>query len=94
MENHQKNVVFLKKYTLKTIFPVTSALDINCLIIRHNIQKTRMIHLLREKSIHFHMLSTKAIFVYILKKVKIAHLFTSGFQNRFKHMKIQPKMQN
>ena len=40
------------------------------------------------------MLSTKAIFVYILKKVKIAHLFTSGFQNRFKHMKIQPKMQN
>ena len=49
MKNHQKNVVFLKKYTLKTIFPVTSALDINCLIIRHNIQKTRMIHLLREK---------------------------------------------
>ena len=44
-----KNDVFLKKYTLKTIFPVTSALDINCPIIRHNIQKTRMIHLFREK---------------------------------------------
>ena len=29
--------------------PLTSALDINYLIIRHNIQKTRMIHLLREK---------------------------------------------
>merc|ERR1712015_482469 len=44
-----KNIIFLKKYTLKTIFPVTSALDINCLIIRHNVQKTRMIHLLRGK---------------------------------------------
>ena len=38
-----------KKYILKTIFPVTPALGIKCLIIRHNIQKTRMIHLLREK---------------------------------------------
>ena len=48
----------------------------------------------REKSIHFHMLSTKPIFEYILKKVRIAHLFTSGFQKRFKHMKTDPKMQN
>ena len=39
------------------------------------------------------MLSTKAIFEYILKKVKIAHLFTSGCQNRFKLMKTHPKMQ-
>ena len=45
MENRQKNDVFPKKYTLKAVFLGTSYPDINCHIVRHNIQKTRVIYL-------------------------------------------------
>ena len=40
------------------------------------------------------MLSTQGRFEYILKKIKMSHLFTFGCQNRFKLMKKHPKIQN
>ena len=56
MELCQKNDVFHKIHTVKTLFLLTSPLAIKCHIVRCNIEKTRVIYPLTEKKYeHFFM---------------------------------------
>ena len=64
MENCKK-MRFSKKNIVNSLFWETSALEMKWQVIRHKIQKTRMIYLLREKkSEHFCMTEKKFKFFY------------------------------
>ena len=67
----QKNDVFSKIFTEKTIFLETSALALKEHILRHHLEKIRTFYLLREKtSKHFRVMATHKIPNH--KKIKIS----------------------